>query len=82
MNNQIGKWSLALTKFSLIFEPLKSIKGQVVVDFMVDHTFMEIEEMYVSIKPWMLYFDGSRTKEGSGVGILIIYPDYWVIIWS
>jgi len=70
MHNRIGKWSLTLTEFSLIFEPLKSIEGKVVANFMVDHTFMGIEELYIGIKPWMLYFDGSRIDGGLGVGSL------------
>lgn len=75
MHNLIGKWSLALTEFSLIFKPLKSMKIQLLVDFMVDNTFIENEEFYVGIKPWKLYFDGSRTDEGSWVGIFIISPN-------
>jgi len=31
-HNRIGKWTLA-TKFSLIFVPLKAIKGQIVAYF-------------------------------------------------
>lgn len=74
-HNRIGKWSLAMTEISLIFEPLKSIKGQVIDDFMVDHMFMEIKEIYVGIKSWILYFDGSQTNESLGVGILIVSPN-------
>ncbi|KAK2411280.1 protein NYNRIN [Trifolium repens] len=29
---------------------------------------------YVDIQPWILYFDGSKHKHGTGIGILIISP--------
>ncbi|WJX45968.1 hypothetical protein P8452_32810 [Trifolium repens] len=29
---------------------------------------------YVDIQPWVLYFDGSKHKHGTGIGILIISP--------
>jgi len=61
MHNWIGKWSLALVEFSLTITPLKSIKGQIVIDFLVNHTFLEVQECnMIKLKPWMLYFDGSN----------------------
>lgn len=61
MHNRIGKWSLALVEFSLTITPLKSIKGQIVIDFLVNHTFLEVQECnMIKLKPWMLYFDGSN----------------------
>ena len=50
LHNRIGKWTLELTKFSLIFVPLKVIKGQIVADFLVDHSKIEILECYIGIK--------------------------------
>src|SRR3954464_7320042 len=75
LHSRIGKWALALTEYSLIFQPLKAMKGQIVSDFIVDHAVVENHQHYVDLKPWKLYFDGSTHKEGSGVGVLIISPD-------
>src|SRR4051812_33174949 len=72
LHSRIGKWVLALTEYSLIFQPLKEMKGQVVSNFVVDHSVVENPQQYVELKPWKLYFYGSTHKEGSGVGILII----------
>ena len=39
----IGKWSLAFSKFTLIYFPHKSVKGQAMTDFLADHPSLEIE---------------------------------------
>ena len=70
LHSRIGKWILALTKFSLIFVPMKAIKGQIVVDFLADHSNIEILECFIGIKPCILYFDGSKDVGGSGIGVV------------
>jgi hypothetical protein len=37
-SGRIGKWGYALIEYDLAYESLKSIKGQVVVDFIVEHS--------------------------------------------
>ncbi|XP_045810889.1 uncharacterized protein LOC123905327 [Trifolium pratense] len=54
--------------------PLRAVKGQIVADFLADHSVVEVSITYVESEPWMLYFDGSRQKHGTGIGILIISP--------
>ena len=67
--------ALALTEYSLTFMPLKAVKGQVVADFIVDHSIHEESINYLEIEPWKLYFDGFGHKVGTVVGVLIIYPN-------
>ncbi|KAK2444202.1 hypothetical protein QL285_015246 [Trifolium repens] len=74
LHSRIGKWALALTEYSLTYKPLKAVKGQIVADFIVDHSLVEMPQDYVDIQPWILYFDGSKHKYGTGIGILIISP--------
>ena len=67
---RIGKWSLALSKFNLVYFPHKSVKGQAFVDFLADHPSLEIgteqsveQGIYGAEKePWIFKFDGSSTK--------------------
>ena len=75
LHSRIGKWALALTEYSLTFMPLKAVKGQVVADFIVDHSIQVEDINYVEIEPWKFYFDGSSHKDGTGVGVLIISPE-------
>ena len=61
LHSRIGKWALALSEFSLTFKPLRAIKGQVVADFIADHSIdNSLDEMnidFVGVKPWKWYFD-------------------------
>jgi ribonuclease HI len=61
----------------LAYEPLKSIRGQVVTDFIVEHSIDQNSDEssnLVSIHSWKLFFDGSACREGQGVGIVLILP--------
>jgi ribonuclease HI len=53
------------------------MKGQVVVDFIVEHSIDQNSDEscnLVSIRPWKLFFDDSTCREGQGVGIVLISP--------
>jgi hypothetical protein len=38
LSGRIRKWASALIEYNLAYEPLKSMKGQVVADFIVEHS--------------------------------------------
>jgi hypothetical protein len=75
LSGRIKKWAYALIEYDLAYESLKSIKGQVVVDFVVEHSIDQNSDEscnLVSIHPWKLFFDGLACREGQGVGIVLI----------
>jgi hypothetical protein len=77
LSRRIGKWAYALIEYDLTYEPLKSMKGQVGADFIVEHNIDQtIDEScnLVSIRSWKLFFDGSACREGQGVGVVLISP--------
>jgi len=75
LSGRVGKWAYALIEYDLTFEPLRILKGQVLADFIVEHSInMDNEVDYYTITPWKLYFDGSVCKDGAGVGIVIVNP--------
>jgi ribonuclease HI len=51
------------------------MKGQVVVDFIVDHAIdVDHSVDFVQLKPWGLYFDGLICRKGQGARCVIISP--------
>ena len=82
ISGRIGKWPLAFAEFTLIYFPQKTMKGQALADFLVDHTSLKImkeEEMDLQVysvetQPWILKFDGSSTESSAGAGIVIVSP--------
>ncbi|XP_039686367.1 uncharacterized protein [Medicago truncatula] len=74
LHSRVGKWALALTEYSLTYQSLKAVKGQIVADFIVDHSVSEVLTTEIDNHPWNLYFDGSSHKNGTGIGIVIISP--------
>jgi hypothetical protein len=75
LSGRIGKWAYALIEYDLAYEPLKSMKGQVVADFIVGHSINIGESCNsVSIHPSKLFFDLSTCREGQGVGVILISP--------
>ncbi|XP_004289360.1 PREDICTED: uncharacterized protein LOC101296525 [Fragaria vesca subsp. vesca] len=80
LRGRIGKWILAMSEFSLQYVPQKAVKGQAIADFLAHHplseltAFRELEFATVTLAPWTLYFDGSRTDTAAGAGIAIANP--------
>jgi ribonuclease HI len=66
-----------LIEYDLAYESLKSMKDQVVADFIVGHSIDQNNDEscnLVSIHPWKLFFDGSACREGQGVGVILVSP--------
>jgi hypothetical protein len=75
LSGRIGKWAYALVEYDLAYEPLRSMQGQVVADFIVDHAIdVDYSIDFVQLKSWGLYFNGSVCSKGQGAGCVIISP--------
>ena len=76
LHGRIFKWAYIIIEYDLAFEPWKTLKGQVLVDFIVEHGIdLDDEINYLTFTSWKLYFDGSVCKDGRGVGIILISPN-------
>jgi hypothetical protein len=75
LSGRMGKWAYALVEYDLAYELLRSMKGQVVADFIVDHVIdVDHSDNFVQLKPWELYFDGLVCSKGQGVGCVVVFP--------
>jgi hypothetical protein len=71
---RLGKWAYALTEYDMDYKPLSAVKGQVLVDFMVEHGTKEAKVCTVEEEMWKLWFDGSVCSHGQGVGCFVMSP--------
>jgi hypothetical protein len=75
LSGMMGKWAYALVEYDLAYEPLRSMKGQVVVDFIVDHVVdVDHSVNFVQLNPWGLYFDGLVCSTGQGARCVVVSP--------
>jgi ribonuclease HI len=77
MSGRIDKWAYTLIEYDLAYKPFKSMKGQVVADFIVKHRIDDTHKLdmsYLTVTPWTLYFDESICNEGQGICIMLVSP--------
>jgi hypothetical protein len=78
LSGRLDKRAYDLVEYDLVYESLKSIKGQIVVDFIVEHRVdieHDLDASLILLTPWKLYFDGSSCSDGQGVWIVFISPN-------
>ncbi|XP_073064019.1 uncharacterized protein [Primulina eburnea] len=68
MSGRLIKWTTELGEYDIQYEPRTSIKAQALADFLAETVHLENED------PWKVYVDGSSSKDGSGVGVVLISP--------
>jgi hypothetical protein len=49
LSGRLGKWAYGLVEYDLVYESLKSIKGQIVADFIVEHRVDIEHDLYVGV---------------------------------
>ena len=86
---RLEKWVLILSEFDIEYVKRRAIKGQVLADQLADSPlqddtpllveFPDETIMHLTEHPWKLYFDGSLTQQGSGVGVLFTTPQGYKI---
>ena len=72
------KWAKELSKFDIRYKPKTAIKGQVLVDFVMEFTSAEPAENAQTITDlpiWKLSVDGASNAQGSGAGLILTSPE-------
>jgi hypothetical protein len=71
----LANWAIELGQFDLEFVLRNTIKGQALVDFLVDFTNLpEVEEPEMKQK-WVIYVDDSLTRKSGGAEIVLVTPE-------
>ncbi|XP_075633834.1 uncharacterized protein LOC142606354 [Castanea sativa] len=88
------KWGTILGAFDINYIPLTSVKSLVLADLVAEFTELSLEEHMkrsdmdkksvgmIALKEslsWKVYVDGTANQRGSGVGLVIIFPEKIVI---
>ena len=60
--------------FDLQYKPRTAIKSQVLADFVADWTEAMESTPLPDSQYWIMHFDGSKMKEGSGAGVVLKSP--------
>jgi hypothetical protein len=71
---RIAKWALELMGQNITYAPHSAIKSQVLADFVAEWTEMQTPPAKIEHETWIMYFDGSVMKEGSGVVLVFVSP--------
>ena len=89
LSGRIAKWLLLLGEFDISVVQPKAIKSQALSDLLAHFPSQHEEDLHYSLPnefheevcsvnmedgEWNLYFDGSSTTSGGGVGIVLIPP--------
>ena len=56
------------------YAPQTAIKSQVLSDFVVEWTEVQMPPAVIDQEYWMMYFDGSLMKKGTGMGLVFVSP--------
>jgi hypothetical protein len=73
-SGRITKWPVELMGETLTYAPRKAIKSQILADFVVEWTDMQLPPLHIQVECWTLYFDGSVMKTGASASLLFISP--------
>jgi ribonuclease HI len=71
---RIAKWAVELMRETISFILRKTIKSQVLADFVAEWVDTQLPTALVQPELWTMYFDGSLMKTGAGAGLLFISP--------
>jgi len=73
---RIGWWAYTLFGYDLAYASLRSIRGQIIVDFVTQHrinVMHNINISLVSLVLWRLCIDGSIHSNGQSIGVVYIF---------
>ena len=77
-SGRLMKWGIVLSEFDIRYKLKTAIKGQVLVDFIMEFTSAEPAENAqtpADLPIWKLSVDGATNAQGSGAGLILTSPE-------
>ena len=71
---RVAKWGIELSAFDISYKPRDAIRSQVLEDFLVEWTEAPADTPVLEPEPWVMHFDGSKQRQGSGAGVTLKSP--------
>ena len=68
------KWALELMGQGITYVSRMAIKSQVLADFIVEWTEVQMPPAVIDKEYWTMYFDGSLMKKGTDMGLVFVSP--------
>ena len=75
-SSRIGWWAYNLFGYDLAYASLRSIRGQIMADFITEHRSNVMDNIDISLVYlvlWRLCIDGSIHSNGQSVGVVYIF---------
>jgi hypothetical protein len=69
---RITKWALELMDQGITYAPRTAIKSQVLANFIVEWTEVQMLPAAIDQEYWTMFFDGSLMKKGADAGLIFI----------
>ena len=73
-SGRIVKWAVELAPYTPQYERREAIKSQALADFFVDWAEMQYEPAKPDPNFWRMHFDGSKSNDGLGAGVVLTSP--------
>ena len=77
-SGRLMKWTIELSEFDIRYKPKTTIKGQILVDFVMEFTSVELAkatQLTSDLPIWRLSIDGAVNAQGSGASLILTSPD-------
>ena len=77
-SGRLMKWTIELSEFDIRYKPKTTIKGKILVDFVMEFTSVELAEatqLTSDLPIWRLSIDGAVNAQGSGASLILTSPD-------
>ena len=77
-SGRLMKWAIELSEFDIRYRPKTAIKGQVLVDFVMEFASTEPArdaQVATDLSTWKLSVDGASNAQGSKAGLILTSPE-------